>query len=321
MINIKGKSLHEKAWIVAREIIKNSHTPLIQRLASQLKDPETAFKWVKSHIRYQKEDGDVLYEPEELIERGFGDCEDLTLLIGSIAYAQGYPVRIRLVKNATRHIYPLVKISGKWKVLDAVPSRIPFIGGVPKGYRIVVDGIVKEEGLSGAESPFKKAVFWGAGIAVGATFAKSFMKKLGIGPLSGLPFERVEVPFSYVPKEGDHLLYYFKPKWYIPSVLEKWIVKQIVKRKLKNASIERVYFQKNKEKYLIVEVRVGSESLGALALTAVAIGLAILAGGLMMYFTLVKIEKIVEKPQVSFIMKALPVALGLYAVAKIIGDR
>ena len=213
MINLEGHTLQEKAWIVAREIVKNQRNPLLIKLAKELKTPENAYRWVKQHVKYRREKGDVLYEPEEILKRGISDCEDLTLLIGSLAKIQGYPVKIRIVENGTRHIYPLVKIGGRWVPLDATPhANIPYINGVPKGYRIVVDGLVSDEGLSGLSPQFKKAVVTGAGVAVGSTVAKLALKAIGLSGLS----ETIEVGPDYVPRVGDHLLFYFKPKWYIP---------------------------------------------------------------------------------------------------------
>jgi len=317
MINLEGYSLREKAWIVAREIAKNQNNPFLIKLAKELKTPENVYAWVKSYIRYKKEAGDILYEPEELIKKGAGDCEDLCLLIGSLVRILGYPVKIRIVEDGTRHIYPLVKVGGEWVVFDATPhANVPYINGVPRGYRVVIDGIVTDEGLSGLDSQFEKAMITGAGVAVGSTIAKIALKSIG---LSGLLSETVEVGQDYIPKAGDHLLFYFKPKWYIPDRLEEWILKKVVKRKVPNCKVTKAYFKTEEGiKYLIVEVVVGEKNLGAVIATILAITGALLAGGLGTYFVLAKVEKIIEKPQTSIFMKFLPFALIVYGIAKIL---
>jgi len=317
MINLEGYALKEKAWIVAREIAKNQRDPLLVRLAKELKTPENAYRWVKKNIKYRKEKGDILYEPEQTLKRGVADCEDLTLLIGSLAKIQGYPVKLRIVKNGTRHIYPLVKIRGQWTVLDATPhSNTPYINGVPKGYKVVIDGLVSDEELSGFNSQFGKAMVTGAGVAIGSSVAKLALKTIGLSGLS----ETTEVGTDYVPKAGDHLLFYFKPKWYIPNKIEEWILKKVIKRKVPNCRIVRAFFKKeNGIQYLVVEVVITrSESLGAIVVTILAITGALLAGGLATYFTLDRVEKIVEKPQIAWFMEMLPIALIIYGVAKIV---
>lgn len=320
MISIEGYSLAQKAYIVSREIIKNQKNPLMVRLARTLKTPENVYKWVRENIKYRREKGDVLYEPEEVLKRGSADCEDLSLLIGTLAKIQGYPVKLRIVKNGTRHIYPLVKINGKWVVMDATPHRhIPYINGVPKGYKLVFEGIV-DEGLSGFRSDFEKAIITGTGVAIGSTITKFALKSFGLSGLMDFNKKTIKVDNSYIPKPGDHLLFYFRSKWYIPDSIEEWILKKIVKKKIPNCKILRAYFKnEGKIKYLIVEVIVtGNKNLGALIITILAITGALLAGGLATYFILDKVEKVVEKPQISWFMEVLPIALTIYGVAKIV---
>lgn len=323
MINIEGYSLAEKAQIVANEILRNQRNPLIIKLARELKTPEKAYEWIKRNIKYKKEVGDVLYEPEEVIKMGWGDCEDLTVLIGAISKAQGYPVRIRIVKNRTRHIYPLVKINGKWKVLDLTPHRrIPYINGIPKGYVLIIDGIVSDEGLSGLISGLEESIAKGAGTVIGSTVAKVALKALGIGGLSGIEdnYETVKLSPNYNPKLGDHLLFYFKPKWYIPDRIEKWLLKKVVEKKIPNAKVLRAYFKKdNNIKHLIVEVVVtGEENLSGIVITIAAITAALLGGAIGMYFTLDKIEKVIEKPQVKWPVTILSLAILAWGIAKIV---
>lgn len=320
MINIEGFTLPEKAWIVAREIVRNKHNPLMVRLAKELGTPENAYRWVKEHIKYKRENGDILYEPDEILKSKTADCEDLSLLIGTIAKIQGYPVKLKIVKNGTRHIYPLVKIKNKWVVMDATPHRhIPYINGTPIGYKTVVEGIV-DDNLSGFNVDLKKSIITGAGVAIGSTIAKIALSKIGLNGLMDFNKKVIEVGGDYIPKEGDHLLFYFKPKWYIPDAIEKWILKKVVKKKVPNCRIHSVYFKNiNKIKYLVVDVIiVADKNLGALVVTILAIAGALLAGGLTAYFTLDKVEKIVEKPQIAWFMEILPIALAIYGIAKIV---
>lgn len=329
MINIENYSLPEKALIVAREIVKHSRDPEIIDLARKLGNPFAVFSYLKQRVKYRKEKGDVLYEPEEVLRRGYGDCEDLTVLFGSIVKAQGYPVGIRLVRDGTRHIYPIVLIRGNWTVFDLTPSKVPYIQGIPAGYRLILEGIVTDD----HENPlgsldfgkygewFTRGIFTAAGAAIGSAFMQYWIDrfKKRKKSLSGLVLYTVEVPEDYVPKAGDHLLFYFKPKWWIPDRLEEWILKKVVKRKVKNAEVLRAYFKKNRTKYLVVEVVVKpEEKLSGIALTALAIAGLILAGGLSAWFVLDKVEKVVETPEVSSFMKLIPYAIIAYAVAKVV---
>ena len=342
MIDLSKYTLPEKAVIVAREIVKHTHDPVMIELARLLKTPENDLKWVKSHIKYQKEKGDVLYEPETTFQLGVGDCEDLSLLIGTLAKIQGYPVRLRIIANGTRHIYPIIKVNGEWRAFDATPhgSVITNDLGMPVNapYHTVIDGLVTDNpreplenmSLSGLNmSKIVGAVETGLGVAVGSAIGKVLAKKLGIGALSGFglgskKIRLIDIPPDYQPQVGDHLLFYYKPKWYLPSWAEKWIVKKIIKHKVPYAKIESANYKKiNGHKSLVVEVTIiPDENLGSvtLAITAIAIAAAIIGGGLAAYFTIERIQKIVEEPQMASFLKYTPIAFLVLAGATLLSN-
>lgn len=327
MIDLSRYSLPEKAVIVAREIVKHSHDPFMIRLAHELKTPDNDLEWVKKHIKYKREKGDILYEPETSLAMGQADCEDLTLWVGTLAKIQGYPVRIRIISNGTRHIYPIIKVGGKWRAYDATPHPriITDDLGMPinRPYHVVIDGYITDD-ISNPLSGFIHDVASGVAKEVAT---KIIMSKIGIGGISNMyGYKTIDVSTDYVPKSGDHLLFYYKPKWYLPKSLEVWLIKQILKRNVKGIKILSANYRvENGEKYLVVETEVlgsGTSGLGSLmlALTVGMIAAAIIGGGLATYFTLAKVQKIIKMPQAKGLTVIIPYALLLGAGAMFLSE-
>lgn len=119
--------------------------------------------WVRSRIRYTKDPVDVEYiqTPRETLSSGVGDCDDFTVLLGSLAESIGHPVAIKVVsRNRNRnfhHVYPIADVGGKQIGLDA---SMPF----PFGYEdpaIVKSKIYPSGGVNG--NMRTKNVFEGVG--------------------------------------------------------------------------------------------------------------------------------------------------------------
>lgn len=142
MINFNLYTLGQKAKIATREIRRWSRDGELRSLARRLATPQRALDWVKRTITYEREEGDILYNPHETISRGRGDCEELTVLVGTLAKIQGYPVMVRIISNSTRHIYPLVKIDNEWRPMDATPRYGLTQEYLEQTYHTVVQGIV-----------------------------------------------------------------------------------------------------------------------------------------------------------------------------------
>jgi len=89
------------------------------------------FRWVRRHIRYTRDiyRVELLHTPRRMIELRAGDCDDMTILLGSMLVATGYPVRLVLTgfrphkPHAYSHIYLQVLVRGRWVALDATMDR------------------------------------------------------------------------------------------------------------------------------------------------------------------------------------------------------
>lgn len=66
---------------------------------------------------------ELLRSPEQTLYQLAGDCDDKTILAGSLFHRSGLPVRIAVSSNRKdkkfHHVYPEVLIKNKWKTFDA----------------------------------------------------------------------------------------------------------------------------------------------------------------------------------------------------------
>jgi transglutaminase-like putative cysteine protease len=89
------------------------------------------FRWVRKSIRYTRDiyRVELLHTPRRMLELRAGDCDDMTILLGSMLLATGYPVRLVLTgfrpqkPHAYSHIYLQVLVCGRWVALDATMDR------------------------------------------------------------------------------------------------------------------------------------------------------------------------------------------------------
>jgi hypothetical protein len=85
------------------------------------------FEWVQQNIRYTKDPFrvEVLHSARRVLELRAGDCDDMTILLGSMLEAIGHPVRLvitgpdPLQPKLFSHIYLEVFHQGQWIPLDA----------------------------------------------------------------------------------------------------------------------------------------------------------------------------------------------------------
>jgi hypothetical protein len=102
------------------------------------------FNWVKSNIRYTKDPvtKEKLYPPQELLKIRAGDCDDMSMLLGALAIACGYPARLVTVSvdpdfpNDFSHVYCEVEVppgSQRWVALDAARPGAAF-GRAPEHF-------------------------------------------------------------------------------------------------------------------------------------------------------------------------------------------
>jgi transglutaminase-like putative cysteine protease len=89
------------------------------------------FDWVRRNVRYTRDifRVELLHTPRRMLELRAGDCDDMTILLGSMLLSTGHPVRLVLVgfrphrPHLYSHIYPEVLVRGRWLALDATLPR------------------------------------------------------------------------------------------------------------------------------------------------------------------------------------------------------
>ena len=85
------------------------------------------FQWVQRHVRYTKDPYrvEVLHSPRRMLELRAGDCDDMTILLGSMLESIGHPVRLVLTgpdpsrPTLFSHIYLETQHQGRWIPCDA----------------------------------------------------------------------------------------------------------------------------------------------------------------------------------------------------------
>jgi len=89
------------------------------------------FRWVQRNIRYTRDifRVELLHTARRMLELRAGDCDDMTILLGSMLLSTGHPVRLVLAgfrpwkPHSYSHIYPEANVGGRWIALDATMSR------------------------------------------------------------------------------------------------------------------------------------------------------------------------------------------------------
>ncbi|WP_176560175.1 transglutaminase-like domain-containing protein [Brevibacillus dissolubilis] len=95
-----------------------------------LQEIETLFRWVQRKIRYTKDPYrlELLTSALRILQLRIGDCDDMTVLLGSMLESIGHPVRLvvagynRNNPNLFSHVYLEVYIRGHWIALDPTMS-------------------------------------------------------------------------------------------------------------------------------------------------------------------------------------------------------
>lgn len=95
-----------------------------------------AFGYVRDKIRYTRDihDVELFQKPERTLDLGIGDCDDLTILLGSILGNIGYPLRARVISTGAadyHHVYLMAGVPphqeppDEWIALDASRAEGP----------------------------------------------------------------------------------------------------------------------------------------------------------------------------------------------------
>jgi len=89
------------------------------------------FEWVHDNIRYTRDifRVELLHSARRMLELRAGDCDDMTILLGSMLVSTGHPVRLVLAgfrrnrPHVYSHVYPEVNVNGRWIAIDASTDR------------------------------------------------------------------------------------------------------------------------------------------------------------------------------------------------------
>lgn len=96
-------------------------------------------RWVRDNIRYTKDINGVetLHTAEKVLELGYGDCDDKTILAASMLESVGHPTRLKAVGFAPgnlSHVYPEVMLGRKWVPVETTMAGWE-LGQAPPGIR------------------------------------------------------------------------------------------------------------------------------------------------------------------------------------------
>jgi hypothetical protein len=111
--------------------VRRTALDILKRRAVRAKDYlaeiKALFEWVQQNLRYTKDtyQVEVLHSARRLLELGAGDCDDFSILLGSMLEAIGHPTRLVLTgpnprrPRAFSHVYVEAFCNGRWIALDA----------------------------------------------------------------------------------------------------------------------------------------------------------------------------------------------------------
>lgn len=122
---------------LATDIVR--HIPAFDDLS----EVRGAYDWVKSNIRFTKDpvNKEKLYPPAELLKIRAGDCDDISMMLGTLVMALGYPARLITVSanssspDQFSHVYVEAQVHGSWIPMDAARAGAEFGVEPPFYYR------------------------------------------------------------------------------------------------------------------------------------------------------------------------------------------
>jgi len=88
-------------------------------------------RYAQDNIKYFRESPERFASPLRTIKWGIGDCDDKSILIGSVLRSFKLPIRMKFIrftyfspsekiKKTVQHVYPQVKLDNKWYSLESV---------------------------------------------------------------------------------------------------------------------------------------------------------------------------------------------------------
>ena len=156
---VGARGTEGRLQIIADKIVEGSRDPVIRRVATEIltgmggngqpwavgeKDWEgeirAIFAFVRRNVRYTRDppDLDFYQRARRILQTKAGDCDDMTIILGSLLMTVGYPTRFKVVAVRPpgaptppdfNHIYLLVGVPPRdpqqWVPLDASVNKPP----------------------------------------------------------------------------------------------------------------------------------------------------------------------------------------------------
>lgn len=127
----KAPAIREMALSLVRDLPSKAWSMEVKRLHA----------FVRDNIRYTRDilGCETLQTPVQTLRVGQGDCDDKSMLLGSLLNAIFHPVRyvaIGFQPNSYVHVFPETKIAGKWVALETTENWP--VGRRPAGVKAVM---------------------------------------------------------------------------------------------------------------------------------------------------------------------------------------
>ena len=103
---------------------------------SYIEEAQAVQEYVRDHIRYTRDirGTETLSTPEQTIQRGLGDCDDMSLLTAALLESIGHPARFVAVGRQAGnfcHVLVETRIADRWYAVETT-ENVPF-GWYPPG--------------------------------------------------------------------------------------------------------------------------------------------------------------------------------------------
>jgi hypothetical protein len=121
----------QRMALLAREGVRNERILTLSReitrglpVANKMAEAAAIFEWAKANLRYIKDPFTVefIMHPERLLAIGQGDCDDLSIFLGSMFESIGIPSRFVAVQTREvgkfNHVYAEAWLNGRWVAFD-----------------------------------------------------------------------------------------------------------------------------------------------------------------------------------------------------------
>ncbi len=158
---VESGDIDDRISYLENEINEGKRSPRIRQIAASILTTKTAegdwqirerdwsgeiqgaFDYVRENVRYTRDiEGVELFQrADRSLELGIGDCDDMTILLGSILGNIGFPLLVRVISTGLPTFHHVYLVAGKpphdpkeWVPLDASQDKGPGweVGGITK---------------------------------------------------------------------------------------------------------------------------------------------------------------------------------------------